>query len=159
MKQHLEDSDLILHFYGETATAAEPHLSDCRECRTRYQLLQRVLNSVEMIEVPPRGPEYEDRLWNRLAPKLGQGSRLSSWLSPRHWVPVLAMAAALVAVFLAGRYTSRNEQAAITAHSEVRERALLVAVGDHLERSGMLLIEIANADPDGKRDLALERET
>ena len=26
MKQHLEDDDLILHFYGETGSAAEPHL-------------------------------------------------------------------------------------------------------------------------------------
>ena len=39
MKQHLEEEDLILHFYGETGSAAEPHLSDCAECRGRYQAL------------------------------------------------------------------------------------------------------------------------
>ena len=39
MKQHLEEDDLILHFYGETGSAAEPHLSDCAECRRRYQAL------------------------------------------------------------------------------------------------------------------------
>jgi hypothetical protein len=34
-----------------------------------------------------------------------------------------------------------------TGDSQVRERVLVVAVGDHLERSKMLLVEIANADP------------
>ena len=48
MKQHLEEEDLILHFYGETGTAAEPHLSDCAACRGRYQSLERVLNSVDL---------------------------------------------------------------------------------------------------------------
>src|SRR6476469_7715804 len=141
MKQHLEDDDLILHFYGETGTAAEPHLSDCGECRTRYQSLQRVLNSAESEPVPHRSSEYENDIWNKLAPKLGHRKGWSGWLSPRRWVPVLAGAAWLVAVFFAGRYTSSAPKTIATAPSQVRERVLLVAVGDHLERSGMLLIE------------------
>ena len=75
MKQHLEDDDLILHFYGETGAAAEPHLSDCADCRARYQALQRVLNVVDAPPEPYRGPEYESQVWNRLAPKLGQKRR------------------------------------------------------------------------------------
>ena len=98
MKQHLEDDDLILHFYGETGAAAEPHLSDCVDCRARYQALQRVLNIVEAPAVPYRSPEYEGEVWDRLAPKLGK-KRRSSWLSPRRWVPVMAAAALLVIAF------------------------------------------------------------
>ena len=82
MKQHLEEEDLILHFYGETGTAAEPHLSDCSICRDRYQSLQRVLNCVEMPPVPHRDAGYEEAVWTRLAPKLGQRSRWSAWFNP-----------------------------------------------------------------------------
>jgi hypothetical protein len=159
MKQHLEDDDLILHFYGETGAAAEPHLSDCVDCRARYQALQRVLNIVEAPPVPYRSPEYEGEVWDRLAPKLGQ-KRRSSWLSPRRWVPVMAAAALLVIAFFAGRYSPHSQEPAVAqTPSGVRERVLLVAVGDHLERSEMLLIEIANANPTQAMNVVQERLT
>jgi hypothetical protein len=158
MKQHLEDDDLILHFYGETGTAAEPHLSDCVDCRARYQALQRVLNVVEAPPVPYRGPGFESEVWDRLAPGLGQ-KRRSSWFLPRRWLPVLAAAALLVIAFFAGRYSPRPPQQAAQTSSGVREGVLLVAVGDHLERSEMLLIEIANANPHRSMNLVEERET
>jgi hypothetical protein len=39
----------------------------------------------------------------------------------------------------------------------VRERILLVAVGDHLERSQMILVELTNADPSQPLDIAPEQ--
>ena len=39
----------------------------------------------------------------------------------------------------------------------VRERILLVAIGDHLERSQMVLVELANAPSDGPLDVSAER--
>jgi hypothetical protein len=159
MKQHLEEEDLILHFYGETGSAAEPHLSDCSESRGRYQALVRVLNSVELENVPHRASEYEDQIWNRLEPKLGRRTRWSSWFALRRWVPAFAAVAVLVIAFLAGRYSPRDEQQQLAGQpSAVRERVLLVAVGDHLERSKMLLVELANADPSRKLAIADERE-
>jgi hypothetical protein len=148
MKQHLEEEDLILHYYGETGTTAEPHLSDCPVCRDRYQSLQRVLNTVEGPQVPHRDSEYGEAVWNRLAPKLGQRPSWLTWLKPRRWLPAAVAAGLLVAAFFAGRYSPRPpEQAAVQTNSDVRERVLLVAVEDHLQRSKMLLIEVANANP------------
>ena len=148
MKQHLEEEDLILHFYGEAGTAAEPHLSDCAVCRDRYQSLQRVLNSVESAPVPHRDSEYEEAIWNRLALKLGQRRRWSTWMQTGRWLPAALAAGLLVAAFVAGRYSPRTpEPVAMQVNPEVREQVLLVAVGDHLQRSKMLLIEVANADP------------
>lgn len=159
MKQHLEEEDLILHFYGETGSPAEPHLSDCAECRGRYQALVRVLNSVDLEDVPHRPSEYEDQVWNRLEPKLGGRNRWSSWFAPRRWVPALAAVAVLVIAFLAGRYSPRTGEPQVAGEaSAVRERVLLVAVGDHLERSKMLLVELANADPSQKLAIVDERE-
>lgn len=157
MKQHLEDDDLILHFYGESGAVAEPHLADCAGCRTRYQTLQSVLNSVQGDPTPHRDASYEDDVWRRLEPKIGArvspGKRLWEWLSPRYWAPALAAAVLLVVVFFAGRYS--QPQTPVTpdvtqladAESAVRGRILLGAVGGHLMRSKVLLTEIANADP------------
>ena len=41
--------------------------------------------------------------------------------------------------------------------SQVRERVLLVAVGDYLERSQMVLIELANANSSGGLDISAEQ--
>jgi hypothetical protein len=161
MKQHLEEDDLILHFYGETGTAAEPHLASCAECRAQYQSLQRVLNSVEFGSMPHRGEGYSDEIWNRLAPKLSPRRWWSSWLAPTKWVPLVAATALLILAFFAGRYSPKQDQFIAETEGgggEVRERVLVVAVGDHLERSKMLLVEIANADPDQKIDLFDQRE-
>ena len=53
-----------------------------------------------------------------------------------------ALAAALVLAFLLGRRFPAEPQ---PLSAEVRERVLLVAVGEHLERSQMVLVELANA--------------
>jgi hypothetical protein len=117
-----------------------------------------VLNVVESPAVPYRGPAYESEVWDRLAPKLGHRKRLS-WLSPRRWIPIAAAAALLLMAFFAGRYSPRPGQQVAQTSEGVREGVLLVAVGDHLERSEMLLIEIANANPHRSMNVAEERET
>jgi hypothetical protein len=40
----------------------------------------------------------------------------------------------------------------------VRERVLLIAVGDHLERSQMVLVELAHAETRGELDISAERQ-
>jgi hypothetical protein len=162
MKQHLEEDDLILHFYGETGSAAEPHLASCSECRAQYQSLQRVLNSVIDAEpVPHRGDAYSEEIWNKLAPKLGRRRWWNVWLAPARLVPALGAAVLIVLAFFAGRHSPGIAPTVATNNNgdgQVRERVLVVAVGDHLERSKMLLVEIANADPDQKIDLFDQRE-
>ena len=87
----------------------------------------------------------------------------------------LATAAAVVLAFLAGRVIEQRHQRDAAAHtqaqavtqdgpdsvnsvSNVRERVLLVAVGDHLERSQMVLVELANAQTQGELDISEERQ-
>jgi hypothetical protein len=161
MTQQVVDDDLILHLYGEAPEPVEQHLTECGECRARYQGLQRVMNIVD-IPVPERPTDYEQQVWDRLAPAIGLRKRWS-WVTPRKWVSAFVLASALLAAFLAGRYSPRpgGIDAIDTAKSPVRERVLIVAVGDHLERSQMVLAELVNADPEstdlnieGERDLA-----
>src|SRR5205085_1786256 len=75
--------------------------------------------------------------------------RRHGWVLKPHWAWAGVAAALLVAVFLLGRYSTQKQSpinvasnAGVTTASptqQVRERVLLFAVGDHLERSQMLL--------------------
>ena len=71
------------------------------------------------------------------------------------------MAALLLGAFLAGRW-QRGAAPAVAKNQnnqQIRERILLVAVGDHLERSQMVLAELDHApDGKGKLDISGERQ-
>jgi site-specific DNA-cytosine methylase len=58
------------------------------------------------------------------------------------------MAALVMAAFVAGRWTKPKDSGAPAASvAQVRERVLVVAVGEHLGKSEMVLMELANATP------------
>jgi hypothetical protein len=168
---HLTEEQLILHYYGEEGEtlAAERHLEECYECRATYGALQRVLNVVDAFPVPERDPEYGAEVWRRVQSQLPvhASRRAAAWKWTWRWrVPAAALAfsALMVAAFVAGRFYERPSarkpaaMANTAADPQARERILLVAVGDYLERSQMVLIELANARADGPLDISAEQE-
>ncbi|MBZ5626612.1 MAG: hypothetical protein LAQ69_49215 [Acidobacteriia bacterium] len=161
---HLSEEQLILHYYGEEGDtlAAEQHLDACEGCRALYGSLQRVLNIVDSLPIPPRDAEYGAQVWKRLEPHLPARRRLWTLPSPWRWaVAGTAVAGLLLAAFLAGRSFPpqvRRPAPMAAADPQAGERILLVAVGDYLERSQMVLIELANADPKGSLDISSEQE-
>ena len=110
---------------------------------------------------PERSENYGSEVWRRLQPKLhATGFSLSGWL-PRKLILAAAMAALLVAAFLAGRYSPRETPKlaqAVPAAQQVQDRVLLVAVGDYLERSQMVLVELTNTHVRGPVDISAEQE-
>jgi len=161
---HLSEEQLILHYYGEEGDtlAAEQHLDGCEECRGVYASLQRVLNVVDSLPMPDLPADYEAHVWNRIESRIPARRRLANFSTPWRWaVASLAFASLLVAAFLAGRFYPqighRPSQMA-SADPQAGERILLVAVGDYLERSQMVLIELANANPRGPMDISAEQE-
>ncbi len=146
---HLNEEQFVLYYYGEQTDGVEDHLGACEHCRDAYHTLQRVLNSVDSLAVPERGADYEARVWRSVSEKLPRkGSFASRWFAWRPLAAAAAMAVLVVAAFLAGRTWQKPrppQGAAIAADSQVRERVLMVAVGDHLERSQMVLVELSNA--------------
>jgi hypothetical protein len=159
---HLSEEQLILHYYGEEVGTdqAAGHLEACAECRVRYGSLQRVLNAVDALPVPERGPEYGPALWSRIAPAIPARGRWW-WPAPVwRWAAVAAAASVLmVAAFVAGRFypAARPAHMAI-ADPQARERILLLAVGDYLDRSQIVLAELANAETSGPLDITAEKE-
>lgn len=156
---HLNEHQLILHYYGEESAGAEEHLHDCESCREAYQILQRVLNSVDSLPVPERGADYEARVWQAIEHRVPR-KRPPRWFS---WKPLMIAASmALLITFIGAAFLARRmEKPAQTAATDrqARERVLLVAVGDHLERSQMILIELANAGApkNGHLDITYEQ--
>ncbi len=135
---HISDDQLVLFYYGEASDSApvEQHLAECEHCRAEYRALQTVLNTIDSAPVPDRGPEYGSAVWQRIHKRVGgRRSHRLGWFPWWMWAP--AAAALLLLAFFAGRI-SRRPEAPTLASGQVRERILLVAVGDHLERSQMV---------------------
>ena len=160
---HLSEEQLILHYYGEEddGVAAERHLGECDACRALYGSVQRTLNVVDSLPVPERDAEYGERVWKRIEHHL-PARRGVRWVwalpAPWRWAAAgAAFAALLAAAFLAGRSYPR-QPAQLAADPQAGERILLVAVGDYLERSQMVLIELANARAPGALDISSEQE-
>ncbi len=156
---HISEEQLVLLYYGESTEAAgiDRHLAECEVCRTEFRALQLTLNTVDSAPVPERGAEYGQAVWQRIEKRVGARKRRSftQW-----WIWAPAMAALLVGTFLAGRLTHRPAGPEVAKNQQqIRERILLVAVGDHLERSQMVLAELTNApDHKGKLDITDERQ-
>ena len=162
---HLTEEQLILHYYGEEAgdtLAAERHLEDCADCRALYGSLQRVLNVVDTLPVPDVPADYGARVWHKIERRIPARRRLWSLPAPWRWAAAAtAMAGLLVVAFFAGRFypqLRRPSNIARSADPGAGQRILLVAVGDYLERSQMVLIELANADPQRSLDISAEQE-
>jgi hypothetical protein len=162
---HPSEGDLILHFYGEAGppAALDAHLESCPACRAEYHGLERTLRAVtdgtigEAAAAEP-GPDHGARVWAAIAPRLG--ARRARRIRPAAVFVPLAMAASLVLAFALGRHWPVPPvPSPATANGKGPQRILLVAVGDHLERSEMLLIELSHASAEeGPVDIATEQQ-
>lgn len=159
--RHLTEEELVLRHFGEPELPAvlDAHLEECAPCQDALASLRRDLEAVPVPDPPHRGDEYGAQVWARLQPRLAADPRVVV-VDPvlarrrpgavrRAWVP-LALAASLVLAFLLGRHWPHVAPAPAGVTPAARERILLVAVGDHLERSEMLLVELVNAGADGQ---------
>ncbi len=150
---HLTEEELILHYYSEAdGGPVERHLDACPECRAAYGSLERVLNVMDALPVPERGEGYETAVWRRLR---GAGLRPALWRRPlvRWPAAALVLASALVGVVLIHRPAPPPLQSA-----GVQKRILDFAVGDYLDRSQIVLAELANASPAGTLDISVDQE-
>jgi len=166
---HPSEQDLVLYFYGDApkAAALERHLAECKECAAEFAQLRATLTAID-YPVPERAADYEAQLWSTLRPRLEQAEapKRSLWsavLQPRRWAIAGALALILIAAFLAGRYTRPEKttppQLANTQQKKAgSDRVLMVAVGDHLDRTEMILVELVNTKPAGKVDISAERD-
>jgi hypothetical protein len=172
---HVSEEQLVAYALDDADEPArgviETHVAACVECREALGELRRVLVAAAGLEVPERSSNYGAEVWERLAPQLSDlaglkprlhmPGRVRSW---RPWLAAAAVALLTVGAFLIGRW-SRPTDAPVqvaTAPPEsptnsIRERVVLAALSDHLDRTERGLVELVNADDSGTIDISAEQ--
>ncbi len=150
--KHMSEEQLIAYRDGEAheRESFTTHLDGCADCRREMDRIEAVFAAMDAMPIPDPGQGLSQRVWQQISPRLPvkRSSWWQSFSQPSRLVAVGAMAALLLLAFFIGRYTKKTAPAGDLADAgKVRERVLVVAVGDHLGRSEMILMELANAEP------------
>lgn len=160
--KHPNEEELIAYRDGEVSgrEAVAGHVADCSECRAELERIDAVLAALDTIAIPDPGTDYGRQVWAQISPRLtpkrahwwdfrfNSRQLAANWFAPRRSVAVGAMAVLVLAAFFVGRVSKNNGPVPIATDSgNVRERVLIMAVGAHLGRSEMVLVELANAEP------------
>ncbi|HXH67422.1 MAG TPA: hypothetical protein VNI81_09485 [Candidatus Limnocylindrales bacterium] len=148
--KHITVEELIGYHGGDAQEREDiaTHLKECADCRDEMARIEAVFKAMDAMPVPDPGEDYGERLWQRIAPRLGERKPRwwGSFFVPQRLVALGGVAALLILAFVAGRLTKHSvppvDQVDAT---KVRERVLVVAVGDHLGRTEMVLMELENA--------------
>ena len=167
MTNHLTEEELILYYYGETDraddTRVESHLAECGECQAANTHLRRVLALVETAAPVQARPGFERDVWARLEPRLDANTegglvhhsakREGGWFP--QWALAGGVAALVLSAFVAGRVSGGDPADLVEATPSLGlpavsspTRVLHAAVGDHLDRTQVMLTELVNNDVD-----------
>ena len=162
--KHLTQEQIVLHFYGDADDSGQvaQHLANCAECREEFERVSALLSQIEPLEVPEPHESFEQKTWLNVRDRLpdSRKSLLARLLSPPKWALAGVMAIIVAGAFLAGRYWPRHNAPGNPTSTDTAaniQRGLRLEVGDHLERSQILLIEIMHAEPGDHLDLSNEQ--
>jgi len=168
---HLSEEELVDRVYGDGADDAASHLDQCATCAQAYAELQRDVAELRCPEPPEPGSGYEAHVWNAIRyglPAYRPRRKLfvapglaSSWFA-QPLVQRLAYAAlcALLAAgaFYTGRHwdhlSGKTEIAGNKPTPQPRQPIVVVVLGDHLDRSERLLVELKHADVESNDSIA-----
>src|SRR5260370_15888428 len=172
--KHPKEEELIAYHDGETAgrETIATHLGDCPECQAEIGSVDALLAALNTIPVPDPGEDYGQRVWQQISPRLPQRRaqwwdfifsepKTVPWFAPRRWAAAGAIAALVLAAFIAGRLTKPTGSTPLAVdQTKVRERILVMAVGEHLGRSEVVLVELANSGPEtaGQKEVNISGE-
>jgi len=178
---------LLLHVYGEieprTARKIEDHLAACVTCRAELASLRETIDTIDRAHLPSMASALAHRdapgVWDDIASRLGPHA--SSFTIPArrptpYWLQAAAVLLIAGASFLAGaQWTTTGSRARLgparpagrpgdtgTAALEARDpgaalREFTAQTDGYLNRSRIILLEIANADAGS--DPAMLRES
>ena len=150
---HLSEDQLVSAYYDGPNIDQRSHLEGCPHCQSSFARLRQFLDDSRDLPVPDRNASYGAEVWARLLPSLTPPAQRSSWL--RWWTLTPALATVLAVAFFAGVFIQKRTNFAGSSPND-RTRVLLIAMGDHLDRSEIVLAELVNSSP-GALDLDDER--
>jgi hypothetical protein len=171
MSTHFTHDEFVLAYYEEREIdARREHLDACEECRAELAHLKRVLDQVTPAEVQEPDDDYEARVWDRLSWRLRSERKKTT----RGWTKWLAAAAMLIVAFIGGLLWNRSNTGPVhianqptsnptvepttASTQQQRDRILLVVVGDHLDDSERMLVELTNITASDNIDVSTEQQ-
>jgi hypothetical protein len=184
---HLNHDEFVLSYYAEPGLGTDraEHLATCEACRGELARLAAVLDRVTPAEVPEPAEDYEARTWDRLQWRMRGERKRAAW--PK-WIAAAAVVALAFVTGLLWQRSSgvvepsrvastttastsvpapaapaTTNPAATVVDSPARRlenstRVLLVVVGEHMDESERILVELTNLPADGDTDITAERE-
>lgn len=154
--EHISEQELVAYVLGDAAEvkAIDAHLAQCAQCTQEVAKLRSVLSAVNDQTLPvPERERYEEQVWAAVKPRLSISPEASSWLSwfrPQQLAIAGGLLALVIVAFVAGRFSRQGTQPPpvpiATDNSQRLDRLTRAAVSEHLERSQMMLVELANAE-------------
>jgi hypothetical protein len=168
---HLSEEELVDYYYGEDAAESRAetgrHLEACTQCAQAFRDLESDLKEIKaggespafVFSEPPAGDaSYGRRVWAALASSLEPYPvrkravlRLSLWQGLAY---AAACAVLVTCAFYAGRQWE-HRQSPVVAHvvprPAVKQPVVIVVLGDHLDRSERLLVELKHTDADNEQ--------
>ncbi len=149
---HLTDDQLVLLYYREPLEeqGLDGHLAACASCLGRFQALTRVLEAVAQDDVPEPAGDFEARMTAQVIAAAKNEQRVLRFPGrfqrvARFLAAGAALAACLILAFSVGRRLGHVEEQTLSA-SQRQERVLLTALGEHLGRSRVTLVELKNRE-------------
>jgi hypothetical protein len=159
---HVNNEELVEMYYGEAAPgkyqSAKSHMEDCAECAEAFRSMEIDMKALGTIEAPERDEDYGERMWQRVAGALPAAAgkparRRRPWL----WLGLSYAAGCAVLVssaFYVGTVWEHQQhlkraaaRAALQPHAPAQQPKIVVVVlGDYLDRSERLLVELKHAD-------------
>lgn len=157
---HLTEQDLLDSYYGEPIDPRNAqHLRTCDPCQNSFAALGMDLDQAALDKSPARFQRFEsygEKVWESLRPSLTSFAPPKRPWFPRNLRPALRFAAASVALlllaFFAGRHWEKHHTLQVNnikpgaGDPRSRERVIIFVLGDHLDRSEQLLVELAHPE-------------
>jgi hypothetical protein len=161
---HPTEDELVLLFYGDTSADDErrltAHVETCADCQPVWHEIKGSLAAVDAAGIPEPPADFERVMWAKVQREIGGIQPVTRWWAPRFWLPVVSLAVVVLAVTIGPAMWNANHPTSTTdatnPASTQPERALLVAMDEHLERSELLLVELMNADEPGVEPAAAD---
>ena len=174
LSPHFTPDEFVLAYYREhEIDTRREHLDACDECQAELAKLTSVLDRVTPVEMPEPDEDYEARVWDRLSWRLRSERRKTSG-----WTKWLAAAAMLAIAFIGGLLWNRSNTGPVNTAAtnqpaskfepkiepttastqQQRDRILLVVVGDHLDESERMLVELTNLTAKEDIDVSTEQQ-
>ncbi len=179
-----EDLVLYRYQESPDREAVARHLATCADCRAEYAALDRIFAAVDAPAPEPGPAyerEVWARIQDRLAPNPGAAAPhgFGTWAPLTRWIwPQLALAASVALLLIATVWpaphsvapagtspiasvapastpaTTPGEPQEPQSAASIRNRVVLSAVGDHLQRAELMLTEFNNIEGrNGRIDL------